>query len=86
MAKSSSLTYGQLYNKLKKLGFEEYRVELNGKRGRVFERSDLHASMITLPEQGADIPVEPFDREKVQLILKRLDLLPECDPLAALPE
>src|SRR5258708_515572 len=37
MPNDKSLTYGRLYHKLRELGFEEYSVELDGKRGRVFE-------------------------------------------------
>jgi len=83
MAKSISLTYGQLHTKLKELGFEESYVELDGKHGRVFERSDLPASLIVLPERAPNAPVEPFYLDKVLLTLKRLQLLPESNPLAA---
>jgi hypothetical protein len=84
MAKSISLTYGQLYVKLKELGFEESHVELDGKRGRMFERKDLPASLIVLPERPPNDPVEYFHVGGALLTLKRLHLLPEYDPLDAL--
>ncbi len=86
MTRSNSLTYGLLYSRLKALGFEEFHVDLNGKRGRLFQRSDLKASTIVLPERGPDASVEPFYLGEVLLILKRHNLLPEPNPLAALQE
>ena len=54
MPKQATLTYGQLHDKLRSLGFQEYRVELEGKSGRVFEHPKIAASMIVLPERKPD--------------------------------
>lgn len=81
MPNHTSLTYGQLSNKLKELGFEESSVELDGKRGRVFEKTDLPGSMFVLPERDPNAVVEAFYLDKVLLTLKRHHLLPQSNPL-----
>jgi hypothetical protein len=81
MPNHSSLTYGQLHDKLKALGFQEYRVELNGKSGRVFEHKTLTGTRIALPERKPDDLVEPFYLENVLVTLKSRGLLPETNPL-----
>ena len=77
-----ALTYGQLYSKLNALGFEESSVEVDGKRGRVFEHPDLLGSMLVLPEREANVAVEPFYLDKVLATLNRHHLLPQHNPLA----
>jgi hypothetical protein len=81
MPNPAPLTYGQLHNKLRALGFEEYSVELDGKSGRVFEHPRIPASMITLPERKPDDPVEPFYLQYVLVSLRSRGLLPETNPL-----
>jgi hypothetical protein len=82
MPNHASLTYGQLYKKLRELGFQEYSVDLDGKRGRVFEQEGVAGSMIVLPERDPNTLVEPFSLQPVLLTLRRLNLLPETNPLA----
>ena len=81
MPKDTALTYGRLHHKLRELGFEEYPVELDGKRGRVFEHPKVAASMITLPERAPDDPVEPFYMNSVLLTLKSRGFFSETNPL-----
>ena len=76
-----SLTYGQLHDKLRSLGFQDYPVELEGKSGRVFEHPKIAASMIVLPERKPDDLVEPFYLQGVLVILRSRGLLPETNPL-----
>jgi hypothetical protein len=83
MPNHASLTYGQLYDKLRSLGFQDYCVELEGKSGRVFEHPSVAASMIVLPERKRDDLVEPIYLQKVLLILRSRGLLPETNPLLA---
>jgi len=81
MPNHTSLTYGQLHKKLKELGFQEHSGELDGKRGRVFEQEGLAGSMIVLPERDPNALVEPFYMGSVLFTLRRLNLLPESNPL-----
>ena len=74
-------TYRQLHNKLRELGFQEYSVDLDGKRGRVFEHEGLPGSTIVLPERDPNALVEPFYLQMVLTILKTHHLLPESNPL-----
>jgi hypothetical protein len=81
MPKETTLTYGRLHDKLHELGFEEYRVEWNGKHGLAFEHPKVAASRIILPERARDDSVEPFYLNQVLLTLKARGLLPETNPL-----
>ena len=81
MPNHKSLTYVELYDKLTELGFEESRVDLDGKRGRVFEHPKIAGSMIVLPERAGTDLVEPFYLVPVLAMLKNHHLLPEPDPL-----
>jgi hypothetical protein len=81
MPNEQTLTYGQLHQKLRELGFEEYSVELDGKRGRVFEHPKVVASMIVLPVRAPDDPVELFYLNGVLHTLKSRGFLPETNPL-----
>ena len=81
MPKDTILTYGRLHQKLRELGFDEYSVEVDGKRGRVFEHPKVAASMIVLPERAPNDPVEPLYMQKVLLTLRSRGLLPETNPL-----
>jgi len=85
MPDHTSLTYRQLYKKLTDLGFEEYGVELDGKRGRVFEHPAIAGSMIVLPERTGNEPVERFYLVPVLAMLREHHLLPESDPLSTCP-
>jgi hypothetical protein len=81
MPNDTILTYGQLHQKLRDLGFEEYSVEWNGKRGLAFEHPKVPASRIILPERAPDNPVEPFYMNSVLLTLKARGFFPETNPL-----
>jgi hypothetical protein len=81
MPKDTTLTYGRLHQKLRELGFEEGRVELDGRRGRLFEHPKVAGSLIALPERAPNDPVEPYYMNKVLAILRTSGLLPETNPL-----
>jgi hypothetical protein len=81
MRKQQTLTYGRLYEKLKSLGFEESALTHDGKQIRVFEHPDYHASRIILPDRPPEDIVETFYMNPVLMILRRLELLPETNPL-----
>ena len=82
MPNHTTLTYGRLHDKLKELGFQEYSVELDGKRGRVFEHPTIPGSMIVLPERDRTDRVEPFYMGLVLATLKSRNLIPEGNLLA----
>jgi hypothetical protein len=81
MPKDKTLTYGQLRDKLRELGFKEYSVELDGKRGVAFEHPKVPASRILLPEYASGDPVEPYHMNYVLMALRSRGLLPETNPL-----
>lgn len=81
MPKETTLTYGRLHQKLRELGFEEYGVEWNGKRGVAFEHPKVAASRIILPERAPTDPVEPYYMNLVLAILRSRGLLLETNPL-----
>jgi hypothetical protein len=81
MPNDTRLTYGQLHQKLRELGFEAYAVQWNGKRGLAFEHPQVAASRIILPERAPDDPVEPFYLNAVLLTLKARRFFPESNPL-----
>jgi len=77
----ASLTYGQLHDKLRALGFQEYRVELDGKSGRVFEHETIPGTRIVLPERKPEDLVEPFYLQHVLVTLKAHGLVAKPNPL-----
>ena len=81
MPNHTALTYGQLHDKLKALGFQEYRVDLDGKSGRVYEHPTIAGTMIVLPERKPDDWVEPFHLQNVLMTLKSRGLVTEANPL-----
>jgi len=81
MPKDKTLTYCQLHDKLRELGFEEYSVEWNGKRGVALEHPRVAASRIILPERAAADPVEPFYMNYVLMALRSRGFFPETNPL-----
>jgi hypothetical protein len=84
--RNDKLTYGQLYNKLKTLGYRQQVVEVDGKRGQVFEHKTIHHAMIILPDRNPSDLVEPFDMGTVLATLKSRGLLPEINPLTLVGE
>jgi hypothetical protein len=81
MPDHAELTYGQLHEKLKALGFRESAVELDGKHARVFQHKTIPGPLIALPERDANALVEPFYLRDVLVKLKMYGLLPEVNPL-----
>ncbi len=81
MPNHSALTYGQLHDKLRELGFQEYAFELNGKRGRLFEHKAKPGASIVLPERDASATVEPFYLQTVLVTLRSRGLLKESNSL-----
>ena len=81
MSKDKTMTYGQLHQKLRELGFEEYEVEWKDKRGVAFEHPKVAASRIILPVRAPDDPVEPFYMNGVLHVLKSRGFFPETNPL-----
>lgn len=83
MPNHASLTYRQLHDRLRALGFQEYRVELDGKSGWAFEYPATPGALIVLPERKPDDLVEPFYLQQVLVTLKARGLVPEANPLLA---
>jgi hypothetical protein len=81
MAKDTTLTYGRLHQKLHELGFEDYEVEWNGKRGVAFEHPKVAASRIILPVRAPTDPVEPLSMGLVLATLRSRGFFPETNPL-----
>ena len=81
MPNNTTLTYGRLHQKLRELGFSEYEVEWNGKRGVAFEHPKVAASRIILPVRAPTDPVEPFYMNSVLHTLTSRGFLPETNPL-----
>jgi hypothetical protein len=80
---SKSITYGNLYDKLRDLGFTPRGLEMNGKPRYVFEHKTLANAMIVLPDRDRNDSVEPFYMSSVLATLKAHDLVQECNPLTA---
>jgi hypothetical protein len=79
--RNHTLNFGQLRAKLKELGFIEYRVEHDGKRGRLFEREVAPTASIFLPERDDNATVESFDMNSVLMILRSRGLIEQENPL-----
>ena len=78
---NESLCYGQLYRKLKELGFQQHTVEIFGKKAQVFAHEGLAGSMIVLPDRDPTALVETPYIHQVLITLKSCGLLPETNPL-----
>jgi hypothetical protein len=76
-----TLTYGQLYDKLRALDFTQRSLEMYGKPRYVFEHKSIANAMIILPERERDEPVEPFYMNSVLATLKAHHLVAECNTL-----
>jgi hypothetical protein len=76
-----TLTYGQLFDKLRDFGFTQRGVEIQGKPSYVFQHKTIPNAMIILPQRGPDDPVEPFHMNSALATLKAHGLVPECNPL-----
>jgi hypothetical protein len=55
--KQAPITYGQVYRKLRSLGFIEEPIEDNGYRHRLFRYPTIEAAQLTLPEEDPDRPL-----------------------------
>jgi hypothetical protein len=80
---NGTLNYGQLYDKLRALGFQQQPVEIDGKRGQVFLHPTLAQALIVLPERDRSATVEPFYLSSVLATLRTHHLLAENNPLLA---
>ncbi len=76
-----AITYGQLDEKLRQLGFVKRGIEISGKPRWVFEHNSIANAMIILPRRDLADPVEPFYVASVLATLRSHALLPECNPL-----
>jgi hypothetical protein len=75
------ITFGQLHERLKKLGFVEYEVVHEGKRFKLFEHETNKQARIFLPERKLDEIVEPVYMRDVNFVLKTHGFIYEVNPL-----
>jgi hypothetical protein len=75
------MTYGELFDKLRELGYVQHEIELDGKPRYLFEHKTNANALIVLPERDRGEQVEPFHLNSVLATLKAHGLLPECNPL-----
>jgi len=70
------LTYGQLFKKLKALGYRQENVEVNGARERIFRHPEHPRATIFLPETPRDEVVVPMHLGAVRLVLTTHNIAP----------
>jgi hypothetical protein len=80
----SSLTYGQLYEKLRQLDFSQNPLAVKGKPQYLFEHKTIPDALLFLPRRNQDDVVEPFFIRSVLALLKGRNLVTETDLLSAL--
>jgi hypothetical protein len=78
---AATITYRQLQDKLRKLGFKHHYVEVQNKPCNIFEHKTIPNAMIFLPEYVLDDEVVPFHVNTVLTTLKSHGLVRECNPL-----
>jgi hypothetical protein len=71
------LTYGQLFDKLKDLGYTERTIDLNGHRQRIFQHKDIETATIFLPDVTPSEPVLPRHLTMVRGTLRWNGLIEE---------
>lgn len=77
----STLTYGELYQRLQDLHFSRREVDVEGKARYLFEHPKSESALLFLPIRKLDEVVEaPFIRS-VLVLLKTHHLIEEPDPL-----
>ncbi len=76
------ITYGQMYEKLRELGFTQHEIEVDGKLADVFQHKTIANAMIVLPYRDRNEQVVPFHMNSVLATLRTHHLVPECNPLA----
>jgi hypothetical protein len=76
-----AITYRQLHDKLRELGFTQRGIELYSKPRHVFEHKTIPNALIVLPARDRDDLVEPFYMGSVLATLKAHRLIPESNPL-----
>jgi hypothetical protein len=79
---TAAITFGELYDKLRDLGFAQRAIEMYGKPRYVFEHKSIANAMIILPERDRDDAVDPFHMNSALATLKAHHLVRECNPLA----
>ena len=80
-SRTNTITYGQLFDKLRDLGFVQRTVEINAAIHNIFEHRTIDNAMIVLPERDRSDLVEQFYMGSVLATLKTHHLLPETNPL-----
>jgi hypothetical protein len=76
---AETVTYGQLYNRLRNLGFTERTFDWNGSRRRYFQHADVQKASVILPDAPTDQVVEGMYLLAVQSMLVTHGFLNEQD-------
>ena len=75
------MTFGQLYDRLRELGFTPQELDWKGIPRLVFQHDTIANAMINLPVRDRNEEVEPFYMNSVLTTLRSHRLLPERNPL-----
>jgi hypothetical protein len=67
---TKKLTYGQLFRRLKKLGYKDQKIKLNGYTSHVLRHKDIETATIFLPERPLATKVHPMHLFTVRTVLK----------------
>ena len=78
---NNSVTYWQVHQKLKSLGYHRHAIEINGKPGEMFEHDQVPEARILLPERPQQEPVEATYVNYVLMVLKSNGIIEEENPL-----
>jgi hypothetical protein len=76
---NKTITYGELIDKLKDLGYSEQIVQSNGHRHRVLKHKDLERATIFLPFLRRDLPAQSMHLTAVRAVLKNHGVVEEGD-------
>ncbi len=79
---ATGITYGELYDKLRQLGFGQRELRNGDNPQYVFEHKTIDNAMIVLPQRDRKTLVESFYMGSALATLKAHHLLPESNPLA----
>jgi hypothetical protein len=74
-----TVTYGQLYNRLRSLGFTERTFDWNGSKRRYFQHAHAQNASVILPDAPMDQPAESMYLLAVQSMLATHGFLNEKD-------
>jgi hypothetical protein len=70
MNKKAKLTYGQLFRRLKKLGYKDEKMKLDGHVSHVLRHKEIETATIFLPERPLREQVHPMHLGGVRAVLK----------------